>query len=52
MRVANGAIPRVNSITPSIDKLIQELNGAEVFSHLDMNHRYHQLELDENSPGI
>ena len=38
MRVANGAIPRVNSITPSIDKLIQELNGAEVFSHLDMRH--------------
>ena len=52
MRVANGAIPRVNSITPTIDELIQELNEAEVFSHLDMNHGYHQLELDENSRDI
>jgi hypothetical protein len=52
MRVANGAIPRVNSITPTIDELIQELNGAQVFSHLDMNYGYHQLELDENSRDI
>ena len=40
-RVANGAIPRVNSITPTIEELIQELNGAQVFSHLDMNYGYH-----------
>ncbi|CAB4023034.1 Hypothetical predicted protein [Paramuricea clavata] len=52
MREANGAIPCVNSITPTIDKLIQELNGAQVFSHLDMNHGYQQLELDENSRDI
>jgi hypothetical protein len=25
MRVANGAIPRMNSVTPTIDELIQEL---------------------------
>jgi hypothetical protein len=29
MRVANGAIPHGNSITPTIDELIQELNGAQ-----------------------
>ena len=52
MRVANDAIPRVNSITPTIDELIHELDGAKVFSHLDMNHGYHQLELDENSRDI
>ena len=52
MRVANAAIPCVNSITPTIDELIQESNGAEVFSHLDMNHRYHRLELDENRQDI
>jgi transcriptional regulator with XRE-family HTH domain len=40
-RVANGAIPRVNSITPTIDELTQELNGAQVFSHLYMNYGYH-----------
>jgi hypothetical protein len=52
IRVANGAIPRVNSITPTIDELMQELNGAQAFSHLDMNYGYHQLELDENSRDI
>ena len=40
MGVANGAIPCVNSITPTIEELIQELNGAQVFSHLDMNYGY------------
>ena len=25
-----------------------QLNGATMFSHLDMNHGYHQLELKEN----
>jgi hypothetical protein len=39
-RVANGAIPWENSITPTIEELIQELNGAQVFSHLDMNYGY------------
>ena len=34
---------------PIIDDIINELNGATVFSHLDMNHGYHQLELEENS---
>ena len=42
----------MNCITPTIDELIQELNGAQVFSHLDMNYGYHQLELDENSGDI
>ena len=52
MRVANNAIPRVNSITPTIDELIHKLNGAVVFSHLDMNHGYHQVELDEHSRDV
>ena len=52
MRVANNAIPRVNSITPTIDELIHKLNGAVVFSHLDMNHGYHQIELDEHSRDV
>ena len=37
---------------PTLDDIINELNGATVFSHLDMNHGYHQLELKENSRDI
>ena len=36
----------------TLDDIINELNGATVFSHLDMNHGYHQLELKENSRDI
>ena len=37
---------------PTLDDIIHKLNGATVFSHLDMNHGYHQLELKENSCDI
>ena len=43
MRVANKAIERERHITPTIDDLINDLNGATVFSKLDLNQGYHQL---------
>ena len=53
MREANKAIPRTHTVIPTIDDIINELkDGATVFSHLDMNHGYHQLELEENSRDI
>ena len=52
MREANKAIPRTHTVMPTLDDIINELNGATVFSHLDMNHGYHQLELKENSCDI
>ena len=52
MREANEAIPRTHTVMPTLDDNINELNGATVFSHLDMNHRYHQQELKENSRNI
>ena len=52
MREANKAIPRTYTVMPTLDDIIKELNGATVFSHLDMNHGYHQLELEENSRDI
>ena len=52
MREANKAIPRTHTVMPTLDDIINELNGATVFSHLDMNHGYHQLELKENSRDI
>ena len=52
MREANKAIPCVHRVMPTLDDIIHELNGATVFSHVDMNHGYHQLELKENSRDI
>ncbi|PFX21834.1 Anamorsin [Stylophora pistillata] len=52
MREANKAIPRTHTIMPTLEDITHELNGATVFSHLDMNHGYHQLELQENSRDI
>ena len=52
MREANKAIPRTHTVMRTLDDIINELNGATVFSHLDMNHVYHQLELKENSRDI
>merc|ERR1711963_1199694 len=34
---------------PTLDDLITDLNGATMFSKLDMTQAYHQLELDESS---
>ena len=36
-------------ITPTMDDILCDLNGATVFSKLDLNNRYHQLELDPAS---
>lgn len=52
VREANKAIPCAHTVIPTLDDIIQELNGATMFSHLDMNHGYHQLELKENSCDI
>lgn len=52
MREANKAIPRNHIIMPTLEDITHELNGATVFSHLDITHGYHQLELQENSRDI
>ncbi|CAB4008646.1 hypothetical protein BSL78_21779 [Paramuricea clavata] len=52
MRHPNRAILRERHITPTIDDLIHDLNGATVFSKLDLNSGYHQLELAPESRYI
>ena len=52
MRLPNEAVLRQRHITPTIDDLIADLNGATIFSKLDLNSGYHQLELDEKSRNI
>lgn len=49
---ANTAIPREHHITPTMDDIIHELNGATVFSQLDLKGGYHQLELQPQNRYI
>ena len=52
MRMANRAIIREWHVTPTIEEIVQDLNGATVFSKLDLRSAYNQLELDEDSHSI
>ena len=52
MRLPNKAKHRERHITPTIDEIVSNLNGARWFSKIDLNSSYHQLELDEASKYI
>ena len=52
MRQANKAIQRERHLTPTIKEIIKALNGATVFSKLDLNQGYNQLELTPESRYI
>ena len=52
MRDANKAIRRTRHVTPTIEELVSDLNGATVFSKIDLRSGCHQLELDPESRYI
>ena len=52
MRCANEAIQREKVPIPTVDEVLEELNGSTVFSKLDMNMGFHQIELEEGSRDI
>ena len=52
MRAANRAIKRVRHPIPTVDDVALDLNGAEVFSKLDLSEAFHQLELSPASRNI
>ena len=52
MRQANKAILRERHVTPTLQDIIHDLNGATIFSKLDLNSAYHQLELHPDSRAI
>ena len=52
MREANKAIERERHPMPTIDELIHDMNGATVFSKLDLKSGYNQLVLEEESRSI
>ena len=52
MRQANKAIIRERHPIPTVDEILYNMNGAEVFSKLDLKYGYHQIELDDESRDI
>ena len=52
IRCANEAIRSEKLPTPTVDEVLEELNGSTVFSKLDMNMGFHQIELEEGSKDI
>ena len=52
MRMPNCAIKREHHPTPTVDDLIHAMNGAKVFSKLDLRSGYHQLILAKVSRYI
>ena len=49
MRRVNTAVIRERYPIPTIEETLHDLNGAAVFSKLDLKWGYHQIELDEQS---
>ena len=52
MRADNQAIERERHPVPTVEDLIVDLNGATVFSKIDLNQGYRQLELAEDFRSI
>ena len=52
MRRANEAIIRERHPIPTIDEVLQSMNGSTVFSKIDLKWGFHQLELEEDSRKI
>ena len=52
MRRANEAVIRERHPIPTVDEILQDMNGASVFSKLDLRWGYHQIELAPKSREI
>ena len=52
MRQANRAILREKHPVPTVEETLQEISNAKVFSKLDLNMAFHQIELDPESRDI
>ena len=52
IRRANQTIIRERIPIPTVDEVVENLNGSAVFSKLDLRLGFHQIELDEESRDI
>ena len=52
MRQANRAVIRESHPIPTVDEVIQRMNGSKVLSKIDLSSGFHQIELNEKSREI
>lgn len=52
MRQANRAIPREKHSVPAVEETLQEISEVKVFSKLDPNIAFQQIELRPNSHDV
>lgn len=52
LRVANKAVKRTRYQIPTVEQLLSEMGNAGIFSKIDLNSYYHQIELDPESRDI
>jgi hypothetical protein len=52
MRQANQAIQREKHPVPTVEETLQEMSTAKVFTKLDLNMAFHQIELSPESRDI
>ena len=52
LRKANTAVKRIRYPIPTLDEILDKVNGATVFSKVDLKMAYHQIELDDESRDI
>lgn len=51
-RDVNRAIKRERHLMPTLEELVQQVQGAKLFTKLDLNSAFEQIELDEESRRI
>ena len=47
-QMANNAMIKEKHPMPQTEELLKNLNGKQVFSKVDMQHGFHQLQLDQS----
>ena len=52
MRMANTAVERERFPLPNIEETLEEMNGAKIYSKMDLKQGFHQIELDNESREI
>jgi hypothetical protein len=51
-KLLNVAVENVPYVMPTTEEIAYELNGSTVFSQLDLNKAFHQIEVDEESRDL